>query len=236
MHEILNNQLDKWRSAADKSIRVAAFGASSTALRPENAGRYNWVDWLFLSLRTELGPHINVINAGRGGNTSQDLLQRIYRDVLSFNPDAVIITVGANDVARGVSEKQYRQNLIKIISIIQEHNALPVLQTYYRPVYEQGIQGFETAFEDFMRIKVKLAKMFEVPLIDQYKQFDLYHKNDREGYRRLFNDWIHLNHTGNFLMACNLIRQFGMKEPECPEETALAVSRLNCIAASETIT
>ena len=64
MHEILNNQLDKWRSAVDKSIRVAAFGASSTALRPKTpAGTIG--DCLFLSLRTELGPHINVINAAR---------------------------------------------------------------------------------------------------------------------------------------------------------------------------
>jgi acyl-CoA thioesterase-1 len=44
---------------------------------------------------------LQVINAGVGGNKARDMVARFERDVLSFNPNWVSISVGVNDVWHG---------------------------------------------------------------------------------------------------------------------------------------
>lgn len=55
-----------------------------------------------------------VINAGIGGNTTTDLLNRIEADVLEKHPDLVIVMVGTNDMLNSrkmLSYQDYTQNL-----------------------------------------------------------------------------------------------------------------------------
>ena len=43
-----------------------------------------------------------VINAGIPGNTTQDALARLDRDVLAHRPDIVLVTLGGNDLLKGI--------------------------------------------------------------------------------------------------------------------------------------
>jgi lysophospholipase L1-like esterase len=54
-----------------------------------------------------------VINAGIGGNNTVDLLQRIDKDCLYFNPDLTLLMVGTNDMnsVKYVPLDQYEKNL-----------------------------------------------------------------------------------------------------------------------------
>jgi lysophospholipase L1-like esterase len=78
-----------------------------------------------------------VINAGVCGNTSSEGLARIEADVLKHHPDYVLINFGMNDhfiKADGskepkVSINEFHQNLEKMISLIKEINAVPILVT-----------------------------------------------------------------------------------------------------------
>src|SRR5690554_5030310 len=57
---------------------------------------------------------MEVINAGIGGNTSGQLLERIEEDVIGHRPDLVIVMVGTNDMVNSgklTSYDVYRQNL-----------------------------------------------------------------------------------------------------------------------------
>lgn len=213
----IHRELDKWRKTPDMSTRIVAFGASNTAISENNEGLYNWVEWLNLSVRKDIGHHVNVINAGKNGDTTVDLLNRTHRDALSFNPEVVILTIGANDAAQGFTSNQYRQNLMKVCSLIQEHNAIPMLQTYYCPVYHEGINGFRAKFECFMEINRELAMILNVPLIEQYEQFKSFYCTNRNAYKKIMRDWIHLNHIGNYLMACNAIEFLGLHKPKAPK-------------------
>ena len=73
-----------------------------------------------------------VLNAGRGGHNSRDLLQRLDRDVLARCPDLVIIMVGTNDVlnhANAVPLDQYRANLLKLVRTIRAAKSRVMLLT-----------------------------------------------------------------------------------------------------------
>jgi lysophospholipase L1-like esterase len=61
---------------------------------------------------------IQVVNAGKGGNSSQDMLKRIDKDVISHRPDVVVLMVGANDMLwdrKFLSFDDYEDNIEQII-------------------------------------------------------------------------------------------------------------------------
>ena len=116
-----------------KYFRLVVFGASNTE-------RYlpgvHWSDILEVGVRSAFGRRFHLINSGISGNNTPDALGRFDRDVASFNPDIVIITLGGNDCnpkpGRFVSEADFGKNMDQIIRQIRDLGALPILQTYYK--------------------------------------------------------------------------------------------------------
>jgi len=73
-----------------------------------------------------------VINAGRGGHNSRNLLARLDRDVLAHRPDLVVLMVGTNDVlnhGNAVPLKEYRANLGKLIKRVRAAKSRVLLAT-----------------------------------------------------------------------------------------------------------
>jgi hypothetical protein len=68
-----------------------------------------------------------------------------------------------------------------------------------------------------MEIKRELSIILNVPLIEQYEKFKLFHRTHRSAYKKIMRDWIHLNHIGNYLMACNTIEFLGLGKPKAPK-------------------
>jgi len=63
----------------------------------------------------------STINAGVGGNTATQGLQRLERDVLHHQPDLLVVAFGLNDCPEGpAGEGEYRQSLERIILNTQE--------------------------------------------------------------------------------------------------------------------
>lgn len=65
---------------------------------------------------------IEVTNAGVGGNTTKDLLNRIEIDVINQNPDMVILMVGTNDMLNSkkmLSYEEYETNLRELTKKIK---------------------------------------------------------------------------------------------------------------------
>src|ERR1700722_8073416 len=82
-------------------VRIVCFGDSVTGVYYHTGGRRAWCDLLGLALeRIYLNAKIEMINAGVSGNTSAEGLQRMEADVLSHNPQLVVVMFGLNDVAR----------------------------------------------------------------------------------------------------------------------------------------
>ncbi|RAP75835.1 SGNH/GDSL hydrolase family protein [Paenibacillus montanisoli] len=209
-------RIQQWKNLPEQSFRVIAFGSSNTEV--SWSGKHNWVEWLNLNLKTHIGRHVSVINQGISGDTTKNLLERIDRDVFSFHPSVVIVTIGGNDTFQGFSRQQYGDNLRQICTLIRSNNALPVLQTYYCPMYSLGAADFQDTFESFMEVNRLLSKELDLPLIDQYRLFEPFYRKQPEEYAKLMHDWVHVNHIGNVIMGMQASRSFGLPDLIIPED------------------
>ena len=72
-------------------------------------------------------PGATIINAGTGGNTSQNLLDRFDSDVTSQNPDTVWVMTGTNDFNQYVSKETYLGNMQTLIRKINDLGARAIV-------------------------------------------------------------------------------------------------------------
>lgn len=209
---MLESFINTWKGNPQIPIRVIAFGSSNTELHWHSLGHFNWFSWLSSAMREWIGRHITTINQGIGGETSKDLLQRIDRDVISFNPNLVIITIGGNDTWKGLTIQEYQEFLTQTIEKIKEVNAIPVLQTYYCLLYHEMDEAFQL-FPRIVEINRNLSNEMKIPLIDQYKYFSPFYKNDPKNYTKMMLDGLHVNPIGNAIMGIIASRLFSLPDP-----------------------
>lgn len=88
-----------------------------------------WPDWVVETLATNGTPGLRLFNAGVAGNTSAQVYARLQADVLSLQPDLVVLCIGTNDVNTGVTLDAYRQNLAAIAKAVREQGARMLLLT-----------------------------------------------------------------------------------------------------------
>ncbi len=201
-----------WIKEPSKAIRIIAFGSSNTELHWHSLGHFNWFSWLTASFREWIGRHITIINQGINGETVEDLLKRIDRDVINYKPDITFITIGGNDANAGMPLDDYRAAIEKIIDKLNGIDCLPILQTYYCPIYEEMSETFQK-FPDYMEIKRTISSERQIPLIDQYKYFSAFYKNDKNTYSELMLDGLHVNPIGNAIMGLIACRSFHLPDP-----------------------
>lgn len=214
------NDFSAVRERLDKrdTLRIVLFGASNT-------DRYmagtHWGDVLHLGLRYTYFKPVWVINSGAVGNNTREALARFDRDVKSFSPDVVIITLGGNDCdttpGKFVPEAEYRANLREIARRVEECGALPVFQTYYKMDIAAMEPDRAKGFLKNMDIVREEAAKNNWPLIDQYKLFDQLDENTFR-YKYMLNA-MHVNEQGNILIGFEVLRHFGlnidrMRNPE----------------------
>lgn len=111
--------------------RVVCFGDSLT--RGVGAGKGND----YPSRLAEM-TGLEIINSGVSGDTTAGGLARLEEDVLDYEPDVVLITLGGNDLKNRVSVDTARANLVDIIQSIQAAGAMVVLGGIDIPLYGKG--------------------------------------------------------------------------------------------------
>jgi len=127
---------------------------------------------------------IEVINSGVSGNTTADALARLEADVLEYEPDVVLITLGGNDLKNRVGEGTARANLLAIIQGIQETGAMVILGGLEIPLYGKG----------FSKMYRSLARQTGTVLIPNILE-------DIFGRRGMMSDPIHPNNKGYEIMT-----------------------------------
>jgi len=106
-------------------IRLLAFGDSLSAGYGLALGE-GFTDQLGMALRKE-GLDVKVLNGGVSGETTAGGLARLDW-MLSDEPDAVIVELGANDGLRGLDPDETQANLDAILNKLNQHN-IPALLT-----------------------------------------------------------------------------------------------------------
>lgn len=126
-----------------------------------------------------------ILNAGRGGDTTRDLLRRLDSAVVAQRPTLVPLMVGTNDAlnhAKAVPLAEYRKNLSELVRRIRACGARVLLFTI-PPCCEQyllkrhpksayGPGGPSAAVDAVNRVVRELAGREKIPLVDVGLVFD----------------------------------------------------------------
>lgn len=107
-----------------EEITIVAFGDSLTQGWMTRKG---YVDFLHEMLQEKYHDGIKMINRGIPGNTSDDGLERLRRDVLDRNPTLVIIQFALNDACMGGSPERLKRNIKSMIDRIRLDTSAEIL-------------------------------------------------------------------------------------------------------------
>jgi len=166
----------------DKELTIVCFGDSITRgvhLKAEEAYPY---------ILSTLLPGVKVINSGYPGDTTQQGLARMKRDVLDHQPDYVVILFGTNDSViekpgqYRVAADRYAKNLSQMISELKKINArvvlctlLPINSTPYferhPKEYYDAEGGLEAIVQKYRAAVRAMARVENVPVVDIYPEF-----------------------------------------------------------------
>lgn len=204
--------LRNWKKEPTKPRCVIAFGSSNTELHWHSLGHFNWFSWLTASLREWIGRHVTTVNQGINGETVEDLLKRIDRDIINYKPDITFITIGGNDANTGMTLDDYKAGLEIIIDKLNKIECLPILQTYYCPIYEEMSETFQK-FPEFMETKRTISSERDILLVDQYKYFSALYKKEKSTYSEIMLDGLHVNPIGNAVMGVIACRSCNLPDP-----------------------
>lgn len=207
---------------------IVLLGDSTTATREKLEIYANW-------LAREL-PHkgikAKIINAGVGGNTTQNAMNRFEQDVLQKNPGLVVIQFGINDstidvwknppeTKPRVSKKEYIHNLEKITETLKARKCGVILMTpnpmcwtaklkslYGKPPYlTDDADGFNVILREYAQAVRQLAERQKIPLVDVYAAFSAYGKADKQSISDLLLDGMHPNDKGHRIVADLLFKE-----------------------------
>ena len=161
-----------------------------------------------------------VINTAVSGQSTIQLLEPEFYEwrVRRFNPDAVLIIIGGNDIIRLKSTEQFQNNLVELVRRVRDDNAIPVLQTYGKilpvPEKEEYMIRYEK-WQEYNQCIRDVAAAESVILIDHNKYW-----NDNIPDEKTLKLWqgeaIHPGGKGHLEMAKLIFRTFNIFDPESP--------------------
>lgn len=198
---------------SSKPSKVIFFGDSITELGVQAGG---YITKMRQMLKEKNGANYQLIGAGISGNKVYDLFLRLEDDVLSQKPDWVFIYVGVNDVwhkkllGTGTDPDKFEKFYIAIIRKLQA-NGIQVALCTPAVIGEKndGKNELDGDLNKFSQIIRNLAAKYDLPLCDLRRSF-VEHLAQYNGENKekgiLTNDGVHLNETGNQLVAAQMLK------------------------------
>ncbi len=195
-----------------KKTKVIFFGDSITELGVKEKPYKGYILQLDSICKGEKkAEQFDFVGSGIGGNKVYDLYLRLEEDVLSKNPDVVVIYVGVNDVwhktllGTGTDADKFEKFYQAIIKKLQAKNIKVVLCTPAvvgeKSDMSNPLDGDLNRYSNIIR---ELAKKNNLLIVDLRKQFIDYLKANNPDNREkdiLTYDRVHMNTKGNFFLA-----------------------------------
>ena len=185
-------------TAKDNKLTMVVVGSSVAY----GSGATNDKGWArMLEDKLESTGHWDVINKCIGGNTTKDVLSRLSRDVLSCDPDMVVIGLSlANEGLCSDRDPQdvytsYTQGLKKITQILQANDITPVICNCYPN------SNYDYAQYSYIRQMNFEINSWPLPSINFLSAVDNGHGQWTEGHSR---DAGHPNDNGHTEMYYNI--------------------------------
>lgn len=192
-----------------KKKRVIFFGDSITEAAVKPGGFIVKMDSMLVTQGK--AADYELIGAGIGGNKVYDLYLRMEDDVMSKNPDIVVIYIGVNDVwhkrtsGTGTDADKFEKFYQAIINKLKAKNIHLILCTPAtigeKTDFSNPLDGDMNQYSKIIR---DIAQKNNLPVVDLRKIFlayDLANNPDNKINGILTIDGVHLNANGNQLVA-----------------------------------
>ncbi len=194
--------------------KVAFLGDSIT-----QAGAKNPVGYvnLFTKGLEANGVKIEVIPAGISGHKSNQMLERLERDVLSKKPQWMTLSCGVNDVwhgAKGVLIDDYKKNITSIVDQAQAAGIKVVLLTSTM-IGEDATNPNNLKLAPYNEFLRTLAKEKNLLLADLNAEMQTaVTKANTPGKNALTSDGVHMAFPGDKMMATGILKSLGLNNDE----------------------
>ena len=195
--------------APEKKTKVIFFGDSITELGAKPGGYITRVD--SMCKLEKKGDQYDFTGAGKDANKVYDLYLRMEDDVMSKNPDVVVIYVGVNDVwhktllGTGTDPDKFEKFYQAILNKLKAKNIKAIICTPAvvgeKTDMSNPLDGDLNRYSNIIR---DIAKKNNLPLIDLRKKFLDYLKDNNpnnEEKNILTYDRVHMNPKGNQFLA-----------------------------------
>ena len=211
--------------AVKSGDKIAFLGDSITAQGASGPGGY--VRLVISGLEAN-GIKAEAVPAGISGHKSNQMLERLERDVLSKKPTWMTLSCGVNDVwhgEKGVPLDQYQQNIAKIVERCQAAGVKVMILTSTMIKEDQANELNQklAAYNAFLR---KLAGEKQCALADLNAEMQAALAQAKktqprpQGGNYLTRDGVHMNPEGNQMMALGVLQGFGLAAPQLAKASA----------------
>jgi len=198
--------------APQKKTKVIFFGDSITELGVKRDRYVGYIIKMDSMLKAQkMNDQYELIGSGISGNKVYDLYLRMEEDVLSKNPDVVVIYVGVNDVwhktlrGTGTDADKFEKFYSAILKKLKEKNIKAILCTPAvvgeKADYSNPLDGDLNLYSNIIR---DIAKKNSLPLVDLRKKYHDYLDKNNPGNKDkgvLTYDGVHMNNEGNQFIA-----------------------------------
>jgi acyl-CoA thioesterase-1 len=155
-------------------VHYVALGDSTVEGVGASHPDFNYVSRLHARLRA-LYPNARFTNLGVGGATSADVIARQLDRAIKLRPDVITLSIGPNDITRGISAARYEQNLDGILGRLRREtaalivvNLLPDLAVTPRFAYRPQADVVNRHTVQFNEALVRKGREHDVALVDLY--------------------------------------------------------------------
>lgn len=151
---------------------------------------------------------VSTINSGIAGDTIYGMLNRVYRDVVRYQPDLVIINGSLNWNDENGTNEDYEKALLQAITIIKEETKADIVlltpNMEIRPPFLPEPE--KSTLKERVEVMRKLADQEQVCLADTYKIWESYEAAGYPVNKLLANGSNHPSVTGHTMYA-NVLMQ-----------------------------
>ena len=202
-----------------KKQRVIFFGDSITQAGVQPTGYITKLGELLK--QKGLDNNFELIGAGIGGNKIYDLYLRMDDDVLSKNPDMVVIWVGVNDVwhkrtyGTGTDPDKFEKFYSAVLKKLQQKNIKIAICTPAaigeKTDFTNELDGDLNKYSSLVRDIAKKNNCALIDLRKSFLQYNLANNSENKDKGILTTDGVHLNEKGNYLVADEMMKAISAK-------------------------
>jgi lysophospholipase L1-like esterase len=188
----------KAKIAEAEPVRILAIGSSSTEGIGASSQGHSYPAQLEDDLTVRWKDEVTVINAGKGGETAIQTIERLEAALKAEKFDLVLWQVGTNDAINGVDEDAFRALLERGIAAAQQAGtAMILLDQQYFPTIKDLPR-----YERFVKAVSMLGSERKVSVFSRYALMQDWNSHSAEELRSMLSaDGFHMGDKGYDCLA-----------------------------------